>query len=171
MDTFQGAEKTWSLRSPRAEIFDEDHRVELVLPRLRFFKKDRPSSTVTAARGRLDTVTRDLWAGGGVVMVSTEGARLESDWMRYDSRTNLLSSTAPVTINRGRSVVQGVGWEAAPDLLRIEIRRQRGEIAGEDASLLSPPADRRTGAAGRRRTPEIRGGKAVKAAKARRRGQ
>ncbi|HMU96510.1 MAG TPA: LPS export ABC transporter periplasmic protein LptC [Elusimicrobiota bacterium] len=138
MDTYQGSERSWSLRSPRADIYDDDHRVELSAPRLRFYEKNRPSSSVTAARGRLDTATRDLWAGGGVVLVSTEGARLESEWMRFDSLADRLVSTAPVVITRGRSRVRGIGWEATRDLSTIEIRRQRGEIAGEDAKRMRP---------------------------------
>ena len=75
MDTYQGAERSWSLRSPRADIYDDDHRVELAAPRLRFFEKNRPSSSVTAARGRLDTATRDRGSGGGWGRVPPDGAR------------------------------------------------------------------------------------------------
>ena len=58
--------------------------------------------------------------------------------MRIDSVADRLVSTAPVVITRGRSRVRGVGWEATRDLSTIEIRRQRGEIAGEDAKRLRP---------------------------------
>lgn len=137
MDTFQDVDRSWTLRAPRADIFDADHRLELTAPRLRFYDRNRPSSSVTAARGRLDTASRDLWAGGGVVLVSTEGARLESEWMRFDSAVDRLVSTAPVVITRGRSRVRGVGWQATRDLSSIEILRQRGEIDAQDARRLN----------------------------------
>jgi LPS export ABC transporter protein LptC len=131
MDSYQNMSRVWTLSAPRAEIFEADHRVELMEPRLRFFHDKQPGSKVSAALGRLDTATRDLWAGGGVVMVSTEGTRLESDWMRYDSLHDQLTSTASVVITRSASVVRGVGWKAKPDLSVVEIDQQRGVLVRE----------------------------------------
>lgn len=132
MDSYAALARVWSLRAPHADIFEKDHRVELTQPRIRFFSAGRPGSTVAAAQGRLDTETKDMWAGGGVVMVSTEGARLESDWVRYEKSTERFVSTAAVTITRGRSVVTGIGWQARSDLSDLLITHQRGEIAPED---------------------------------------
>jgi LPS export ABC transporter protein LptC len=139
MDTYKEARHIWSLQAPGAEIFEADHRAEIERPRLQFYEGSGPRSTVTAARGRFDTATRDMWAGGGVVLVSTDGARLESDWMNYESAADRITSTAPVTITRGQSEVKGIGWEARPDLSELIVRRQRGEIAPEDASLFRRP--------------------------------
>lgn len=66
------------------------------------------------------------------MLVSTDGVRLESPWMRYDAGDDLLSSTAPVVITRAGSTVRGVGWEARPDLSVVEIREQRGEVLRND---------------------------------------
>ncbi len=136
MDSYGGAYRQWSLKSPHADLFDRDHRVELVSPQVRFFNEGRAGSVVNAAQGRLDTETKDFWAGGGVVMVSTDGVRLESDWVRYEKQADRFVSTAPVTVTRGRSIVKGVGWEARSDLSDMVVREQRGEIAPEDNRLM-----------------------------------
>ncbi len=132
MDTYARGSLAWSLTAPAARVFDGPQRADLERPEVRFFADQRPGSVVTAAHGEMNTRTRDMTAGGGVVIVSTEGARLETPWMRYDSQKDLLFSTAAVVIARGRSVVRGVGWSARPDFSEMEVRRQRGEIAPED---------------------------------------
>jgi LPS export ABC transporter protein LptC len=136
MDSYTGALRQWSLKSPHANLFDQEHRVDLATPQVRFFNAGRAGSNVTAAVGRLDTETNDFWAGGGVVMVSTDGVHLESDWVRYEKASDRFVSTAPVTVTRGRSIVKGVGWEARSDLSEMVIRDQRGEIAPEDNRLM-----------------------------------
>jgi hypothetical protein len=65
-------------------------------------------------------------------MVSTDGARLNSDWLQYVAEKDRIVSTAPVTIVRRGSVIRGVGWEAAPDLSEVFIKRQRVEIDDAD---------------------------------------
>lgn len=137
MDSYNGAQRQWTLRSPHADLFDRDHRVDLVQPHVRFFSNGQSGSVVTAAKGRLDTDTKDFWAGGGVVMVSTDGVHLESDWVRYEKALDHFVSTAPVTVTRGRSIVRGIGWEARSDLSDMVIRDQRGEIAPEDNRFMN----------------------------------
>lgn len=132
MDTYAKGALAWSLTAPEARVYDATQRADLDRPEVRFFSDNRPGSVVTAAHGDMNTRTRDMGAGGGVVIVSTEGARLETPWMRYDSQKDLLFSTAAVVITRGRSVVKGVGWSARPDFSEMEVRRQRGVIAPED---------------------------------------
>lgn len=136
MDSYTGALRQWTLTSPHADLFDRDHRVDLVSPEVRFYSAERAGANVTASEGRLDTESKDFWAGGGVVMVSTDGIHLETDWVRYEKMSDRFVSTAPVTVTRGRSIVRGVGWEARSDLSDMEIRNQRGEIAPEDNTLI-----------------------------------
>lgn len=135
MDTYADGALSWRLSAPEARIYEADHRADITGPEVLFYQRGRPGSMVTAAEGRLKTDTRDMWAGGGVVIRSTEGARLETPWMRYDSREDRLLSTAAVVITRGASVVTGVGWSARSDFSELEVLRQRGEIAPEDEAF------------------------------------
>lgn len=113
--------------------------MDVFQPRLKFFNRGVPGATLRADRGRLDTASRDMWADGSVVMVSTDGVRLETDFMRYDSASDRFLSTAPVTLTRGASRVTGVGWEARPDLSEMIVRQERGELASEDTPFLTKP--------------------------------
>lgn len=136
MDSYIGALRQWTLTSPHANLFDRDHRVDLASPEVQFFSAEQSGANVTASEGRLDTETKDFWAGGGVVMVSADGVYLKTDWVRYEKLSDRFVSTAPVTVTRGRSIVRGVGWEARSDLSDMVIRNQRGEIAPEDHTLI-----------------------------------
>jgi LPS export ABC transporter protein LptC len=124
MDNFQQGAREWTLEAPRAFVFEAEKRVEVEKPHIRFYDKGRPGASLDAGRGRFFTDRRDLRAWDGVVMVSTDGARLESPWMDYDADKDLVTSTAPVTVTRQRSVLRGVGWEAKPDLSKVVVKRQ-----------------------------------------------
>jgi LPS export ABC transporter protein LptC len=138
IDSFEKGVRQWVLRSPRAEVFEADGLVDISSPSVRFYDGETPGSTLDAGRGRLLTRGRDMWAWDGVVMVSTDGARLTSEWLQYVAERDRIVSTAPVTIVRGRSVIQGVGWEAAPDLADMQILDQRTEIDDADRPKREP---------------------------------
>lgn len=130
MDNFSGAGREWTLTSPKAYIYEPDNRLEVEQPHIQFYEKGRPGAVMDAGRGRFFTDRRDLRAWDGVVMVSTDGARLESPWMDYDATADLVTSTAPVTVTRPNTVLRGVGWEAKPDLSRVVVKNQTLEYTG-----------------------------------------
>jgi len=132
IDSFAGKEKDWHLESPRADIFESENRIRIQKPSIRFFENSEPSSSLEAGAGEIQTSgARDLWAWDQVVMTSTDGARLTSEWLHYISEKERIVSTAPVTIVRPGTTIQGVGWEATPDLSEVLVRQQRVEIVGE----------------------------------------
>lgn len=132
LNNFSKGQLEWALTAPHADIFETDHRVEMEEPFIQFYKDQEKSSTLQAVHGRINTESKDMWAWDKVVMTSTDGARLTSDWMQYVSALDLIQSTAPVTIERGGSVTNGVGWEARPDLSQIVIHQQKVEILAQD---------------------------------------
>jgi LPS export ABC transporter protein LptC len=132
IDSFAGGERDWVLRAPKADFFESKNLVLIERPFVQFYEGEEPSSTLESGRGEIHTGSRDLWAWDEVVMVSTDGARLNSDWLQYVAEKDRIVSTAPVTIVRRGSVIRGVGWEAAPDLSEVFIKRQRVEIDDAD---------------------------------------
>jgi LPS export ABC transporter protein LptC len=132
LDAFAGGEKEWALRAPRAFVYEVDSRVDVERPWVRFYDKGEPGSELQAGRGRLFGDRRDLYVWDGVVLVSTDGVKLETEWVDYKSALDLIMSTAPVTVTQKGSVVRGVGWEAKPDLSQIVIRNQEVEWTGFD---------------------------------------
>ncbi len=140
LNNYMKGQLDWALTAPHADIFELEHRVEMERPFIQFYKDAEKSSTLESMRGRINTESKDMWAWDSVVMTSTDGARLTSDWMQYVSALDRIQSTAPVTITRGGSVTNGVGWEAKPDLSQIVIHKQTMEITPEDM-----PSRRRSG--------------------------
>jgi len=132
LDAYAEGVKDWSLTAPRADLFETMNRIDVKRPTVQFFERGRPGSVMDAGAGIVHTDTQDMRAWAGVVMVSTDGARVESDWLDYKNKEERLISTAPVTIVRGGSVTRGVGWEASPDLSEIIIRQQTVEIEDKD---------------------------------------
>lgn len=132
MDNYTGSGREWTLKSPKAYVFEPQKRVEVETPRIQFFDDGKPGAQLEAGMGRFHTGKKNLRAWDGVVMVSTDGARLESEWMFYDAKKDLVTSTAPVTVTRGRSVLRGVGWEAKSDMSRVVVRNQTVEISPMD---------------------------------------
>ena len=67
-----------------------------------------------------------------MVLVSTDGARVESPCMDYHADLDQVTSTASVTVYRNASVLRGVGWEAKPDLSHVVVHHQKVEYVMED---------------------------------------
>lgn len=130
MDNFAQNTREWKLESPKAYVYEKENRVEVEQPHIRFYDNGRPGATMDAGRGRFFTDSRSLRAWDGVVMVSTDGARVESPWMDYNAKADLVTSTAAVTVTRQRSVLRGVGWQAKPDLSKVVVRNQTLEYVG-----------------------------------------
>lgn len=132
IDSFGAGKRDWSLRAPRADVYEKQNLVLLQRPFIQFYDGEELSSTLESGRGEIHTDSRDLWAWDEVVMVSTDGAHLNSDWLHYVGEKDRIISTAPVTIVRRGSTIRGLGWEASPDLSEVFIKNQRVEIDDED---------------------------------------
>jgi lipopolysaccharide export system protein LptC len=66
----------------------------------------------------------DMFLNGNVVVVSTDGTKLFTNWLHYQKSREVIQSTAPVKIVRTDSITNGTGLEATPDLQRIRIFNQ-----------------------------------------------
>lgn len=80
----------------------------------------------------------DMFLRGDVVAVSTDGARLETDWLWYHRAQDIITSTAPVRVTRGNSVTTGSGLEATSDLGRVQIFDQTVIFREDEADENAP---------------------------------
>jgi len=131
LEAFAPEGREWTLESPRAHFFELEKEINVETPRVSFYDQDALSSNMESGRGRVHTGSEDLWAWDDVLIVSTDGVRLTSDWMHYVGHENRIISTAPVTIVREGTVITGVGWEASPDLSEVVVHNQRVEVEGD----------------------------------------
>ncbi len=128
VDAYVQGKLDWVLKAPVARVYEQTHRIDVDGPFIQFFDEEAPGSTLKALRGEVNSETNDMWAWDNVVMVSTDGAHLTTDSMQYVSAEDKIVSTAPVTIVRENSVIQGVGWEARPDLSEMSVFNQIVEM-------------------------------------------
>ncbi len=82
-----------------------------------------PNGTMRADSGRYNMRTEVLDGWGHVVITTTKGERLETPQLRFNQATNLVSSDTSFVLTQGDKVSRGIGFNADPDLKRINCLR------------------------------------------------
>ena len=125
--------RRWTLNSERMRKYADQVEVELDEPRMEFYRDGVYYSTLTARHGRANLDGRNMFAKGGVVVVTTDGRRLETEEISYDNGTGRITNTVFNRFTRGGDVVTGYGLDASPDLDHFELR---GQVAAEVSDTL-----------------------------------
>jgi LPS export ABC transporter protein LptC len=81
----------------------------------------RISSNLVGDSGVIREASNELEVFGQVVVVTEDGSRLETDYLRWDPKIGKIQSDAYVKFTRGEDIMTGWGMEADPDLGRLEI--------------------------------------------------
>jgi len=114
----------WSLDAERAESLPDSGKTSLwkvtvgVQDTARTWK-------VTSEEGDLIKETKDVELRGNVVLISSEGLRVETSVLRWNNAEGRAWTDQPVTIYKGGGVVTGFGLEARPS---EEIAVVRGRV-------------------------------------------
>ena len=125
---YSGPAILWSVKSPKADVLDNQETIYLQHPDMKSFKNGRLDSTLVAERGWMDTTRQSLLAQDNAVVTSTDGARLESPWLIIDNRTQMVHSTATCRIIRPGSITSGNNLLATMDLSSVSLTHERVEI-------------------------------------------
>jgi lipopolysaccharide export system protein LptC len=155
IQSYNGPHLEWQLAAPYGEVFNQKNLMHVKNLTVDLFKDAQPSSRITAdegltAMGNSPTgvkpvpVTKDIllhagdmYLNGHVVVVSTEGNTVTTDWAYYNKATDLITSSAPVQVARKDSITSGFGLEATPDLKHLKIFNEtlvikdQGETSGK----------------------------------------
>jgi len=108
----------WQLDAEYSETFEEQNTTAMKKVTI---KVDQPSSkststprswTVTGDEGDLNQETKDVELRGNVVLVSSDGLRLETERLRWDAEAQRAWTNEPVIIYRAGTVVRGTGFES-----------------------------------------------------------
>ncbi|MGH7384104.1 MAG: LPS export ABC transporter periplasmic protein LptC [Candidatus Rokuibacteriota bacterium] len=106
----------WQLDAEYSETFEEQNTT--VMKKVTI-KVDQPSRsgdarswTVTGDEGDLNQETKNVELRGNVVLISSDGLRLETERLRWDADTQRAWTDEPVTIYRPGAVVRGTGFES-----------------------------------------------------------
>ena len=103
----------WSLDAERAESFPGTGKTLLRRVTIGVEEPTRRWK-VTSDEGDLIQETRDVELRGNVVLVSSEGLRVETTVLRWANADGRAWTEQPVTIYRSGGVVRGSGLEARP---------------------------------------------------------
>ncbi len=90
---------------------------------------------LTSDSGRVDSQKGSLVALGRVVVVTREGARLETEELTWDRKTARVSSEQFVRLIRGRDVLTGIGFRSDPNLVSYEILKDVKASVREEAGV------------------------------------
>jgi LPS export ABC transporter protein LptC len=107
----------WQLDAEYSETFEERNTTAMKKVTV---KVDQPAKgastprswTVTSDEGDLNQGTKDVELRGNVVLVSSDGLRLETRRLRWDAAGQRVWTDEPVTIYRAGAVVRGTGFES-----------------------------------------------------------
>ncbi|MHB8078073.1 MAG: LPS export ABC transporter periplasmic protein LptC [Candidatus Krumholzibacteriia bacterium] len=129
--------RRWTLTSERMRKYPDQEEVELDEPHMEFYRDGAYYSTLTARHGRANLDGRNMFAQGGVVVVTSDGRRLETEELRYDNATGRITNTVFNRFTRGADVVTGYGLDASPGLEHFQLRSR---VAAEVSDTLGTAA-------------------------------
>ena len=125
------------IHSDTAYFFDENTRTDMRVVNGVFCDSEGLRDAVLTSRtGLFNQRLNSLEARGNVVITTVDGRRLETPFVRYDQRANLISSDTvfTLTIPDGR-VVHGIGFSSDPDLNNVVVVKQ---ISGKAGAVTIP---------------------------------
>ena len=107
----------WQLDAEYSETFEEQNKTTMKKVTV---KVDQPSKgdqasrswTVTGDEGDLNQETKNVELRGNVILISSDGLRLETDRLRWDAEAQRAWTEDPVVIYRAGAVVHGTGFES-----------------------------------------------------------
>jgi LPS export ABC transporter protein LptC len=107
----------WQLDAEYSETFEEQNKTtmkKVIVKVDQAAKGDKParSWTVTGDEGDLNQETKDVVLRGNVVLVASDGLRLETDQLNWDADQQRAWTQDPVVIYRSGAIVRGTGFES-----------------------------------------------------------
>jgi LPS export ABC transporter protein LptC len=125
MNDIKNSEKTMTLQSIEGRMYESQNVAEVDQPHIIFYKQGKESSRLRAPAGRVQMNTHEVEAWGGVTVVSADSSTLTVEHLRYDPKTQKITSTDTVHLEKPDSITDGVGLVTDPSLKTIKIGRQK----------------------------------------------
>jgi LPS export ABC transporter protein LptC len=100
-----------------AKVFENKKETILESVKIDFFSdKEVKTSTLTSKKGRVDDLTKDMYAIDSVVAVSDSGVTLVTDELMWRNKDRKIVSDKFVTILTPKEKIQGYGFESDQSL-------------------------------------------------------
>lgn len=125
----------WRLFADYADIYEKKKVAKVVNITIEFYKEGERSSTLTADWGTIDLGSHDMVAYSNVVVVASDGTKLETSKLRWDAFDKHIRSDEKVRFTKKESVIYGIGFESDPDLNNFITSRMVGHLTDEEVSI------------------------------------
>lgn len=116
--------RNWVLDSDLMNKYTGQRDAELITVHIDFFKNGSHFSTLTADSGLANLQTKNIFTWGGVVVLTNDGRKLETEELYFDNETQLIYNDVFDRFTRDGDIIEGIGLEATPDLEYIEIKQR-----------------------------------------------
>ncbi|MCU0626695.1 MAG: LPS export ABC transporter periplasmic protein LptC [Gemmatimonadaceae bacterium] len=112
------------LESDSGFFFDENTRIELRGVRTVFFSRTGAQDAVLTSReGTYNTRGGVMEARKRVEVVTTDGKRLTTPFLRFEQYRNMVVSDSPFVLVQADRRLEGVGFESDPQMLNIRVKK------------------------------------------------
>lgn len=111
----KGENKVLEVDADAAYYFKGNNLAELKKPRVIFYGHENKTVFLKGDEGIINTETNDVIIKGDVEMVSPDGYRLKSSYLKYDSSNMIVTTDMPVHIVGDVFDIKGVGMKAKVD--------------------------------------------------------
>ena len=125
MNDVRNGVKTMTLVSIEGRMYESQNVADVDQPLIYFYKLGKESSRLKAPTGRVQMDTHDVEVWGGVSVVSADSSTLTTERLHYNPKTQKITSTDTVHLEKPDSITDGIGLETDPDLKSVKIGRQK----------------------------------------------
>ena len=105
-------------------FFDGNSRIEVRHEKTLFYTSTgQPNATLTSVEGTYNMRRSQMEARKNVVVVTTDGKRLETEQLRYDQATDQISSDSAFVLTEPTRTLRGIGFTSDPDLTNLHVKK------------------------------------------------
>lgn len=123
MITDQGVLRA-QLSADTGYFFDGNSRIEVRHEKTLFYTATgQRNATLTSVEGTYNMRRGQMEARKSVVVVTTDGKRLETEQLRYDQATNRISSDSAFVLTQPDRTLRGIGFTSDPDLTNLHVKK------------------------------------------------
>ncbi len=121
--------REWDLEAASADLFENEKKMVLNMPEVKFFMKDGTSVFLTADTGILKTDSKAIMISGNI-NVKRNGHRLIAETLEYEPEKRTLRSNKPVLLS-------GDSFELTADTVVLDIESEKTIFKGNVKGLFS----------------------------------
>lgn len=135
----------YRITTDRWMIFDKDSPAHWLFPEGIYLEKFSPDTTASDsstgfyvdASLQADSAYYDsdaqVWTlVGNVHALNLEGEQFDSPWLRWEQKTESITSDSSITITKAKTIIRGIGFRSNQEMTHYTILRPTGVIPIED---------------------------------------